>query len=70
MAIRVSENFDSGNIVVSTGCIVARRLLHLTASWLKTQFFLQVVDTKDPENIQLKIREDPYCKGDDITHFQ
>lgn len=30
----------------------------------------EVVDATDPQNIQLKIRPDPYCKGDDITHFQ
>ena len=30
----------------------------------------QVVDASDPSNIRLKIRPDPFCRGDNITHFQ
>jgi murein tripeptide amidase MpaA len=31
---------------------------------------IEVVDASDPGNVQLKIRPDPFCKGDDIAHFQ
>lgn len=31
---------------------------------------LQVVDASDPQNIQLRIHEDPFCETDGQAHFQ
>ena len=31
---------------------------------------LQVADASDPQNIQLRIHEDPFCKTDGQAHFQ
>ena len=66
MAVKVSSKFDAGNVEVRSGdrCSVAA---YGTAS---SNPCIQVVDATDPQNVQLKIRPDPYCKGDDITHFQ
>ena len=67
MTVKVSAKFDAGNVEV----IASRVLEPNTCTLLHTNpRVLQVVDVSDPKNIQLKIRPDPYCKGDDITHFQ
>jgi hypothetical protein len=31
---------------------------------------IEVVDCSDPRNIQVKIRQDPFCAHDNITHYQ
>ena len=66
MTIRVSSKFDAGNVEVRLASPCRAQLEEMHESHMPAQ----VVNAKDPQDVQLKIRPDPYCKGDDITHFQ
>lgn len=67
MTIKVSAKFDAGNVEVSTSPPAYRPVSLL--GWTSSKFAAGG-RRQGPKNIQLKIRPDPYCKGDDITHFQ
>ena len=70
MPVHISAAFDSGNVEVGActrrrGIAVGRR-----EGGGAEPGAAQVVDASDPNNIRLKIRPDPFCRGDNITHFQ
>lgn len=73
----INSHFDSGNIEVtmpscleSQQCTFAISVMTMHSSELPRCHELQVADASDPQNIQLRIHEDPFCKTDGQAHFQ
>lgn len=68
MGLFVNSAFDSGNVEVQhgrCGCRSDDAFCMVTAP-----LSVQVVSTRDPTSIQLRIHEDPFCEHDQRAHFQ